>query len=411
MDAANPPTGLSPERPEPNWPKLLFVHDFRPESRLTADLFRQLFLGYPRDRLAWWYCRETEVYAQPDLQAGTLHRFRLPAKWVPNQRLSRLKSFILEWFWVPLAARHLTRTIRESRPDLVCVSLFGWALPVAALACVQAGVRLHVSLWDFPDTNAGIKVLGERRSQRFVNGIFKLVRRADSFDGISRAVLAEIKSQTGRTDGLLVHSGFEPKHLAALATAAAPPATDVLRIAYAGTIISEAGFLALLAALKKVRRHALKKIVLEFFGGRNYRGRDWFEPDWMVEHGMFSDEDLVAALRRCEWGIVVMDPAGEDLRYSRFSFPNKVGTYLSAGVPVLGFGHPQCSLGQIMQQHRLGCFTSAGEADELEKFLQTSLALSSPRDFFRVEILRCANTEFNAAAMRTQLWRGWGARD
>jgi hypothetical protein len=105
-----------------------------------------------------------------------------------------------------------------------------------------------------------------------------------------------------------------------------------------------------------------------------------------------------------------MDPEGEDLRYSRFSFPNKVGTYLSAGVPVLGFGHPQSSLAQIMQEYRLGHFTNATTRGELEKFLAENLSLPAPREFFHADILQCARTEFNAAAMRARLWQLWGGR-
>jgi glycosyltransferase involved in cell wall biosynthesis len=185
---------------------------------------------------------------------------------------------------------------------------------------------------------------------------------------------------------------------------------DVVRIAYVGTIISATGFLKMLGALKKVRATLPQKIVLEFFGGRNYRSCNWFEPDWMTEHGMFTDNELVAALRRCDWGIVVMDPESEDLRYSRFSFPNKVGTYLSAGVPVLGFGHPHSSLAEIMRQNRLGVFSCATSQVELEKFLAENLRLPSPRESFRADILKCARTEFSADQMRAQLWRLWGAR-
>jgi glycosyltransferase involved in cell wall biosynthesis len=188
------------------------------------------------------------------------------------------------------------------------------------------------------------------------------------------------------------------------------PDDGVVRVAYVGTIISEDDFLAMLAALKKIRAQLPQKIALEFFGGRNYRSRAWFEPAWMTEHGMFTDEGLIAALRRCAWGIVVMDSAGVDPRYSRFSFPNKVGTYLSAGVPVLGFGHPTSSLAQILLEHRLGRFTSATAKEQLEEFLLEALLLPSPRAAFREDILRCARTEFNAAEIRARLWRLWGVR-
>jgi hypothetical protein len=208
----------------------------------------------------------------------------------------------------------------------------------------------------------------------------------------------------------MVHSGFEPCHLQALTDrSTSRPDDDVLRLAYVGTIISEKGFFKMLAALGKARAAQSRKIVLEFFGNRNYRNRPWFQPDWMVEHGLFTDQGLIDAVRRCAWGIVVMDPEGEDLQYSRFSFPNKVGTYLSAGVPVLGFGHPQSCLVRMMQNHDFGRFTSASDVAEMGKFLSQSFQIASPGQQFQQGIIRCAQTEFNAAEMRARLWRLWGA--
>ena len=400
----NAPATITPV----DFPRILFVHDYRPDSLVTADLLRQLFLGWPSEKIHWWYCHETGLHAQPAVRAGNLHPFLMPKRLVPHVRQTALKCWWLENFWAPRAARHLEKTIAEVKPDLVAGLLYGWSVPVLARVRWPENLRRHFSLWDFPDTNGMKKVLGDTRSQRFVADIHKLLRHVNSFDAICPGALTEIRSHTGRTDGLVVHSGFEPQHLAALEKLEAVPDDGVVRLAYVGTIISESDFLAMLAALKKIRAQVPQKVVLEFFGGRNYRNRAWFEPDWMTEHGMFTDDGLVAALRRCAWGIVVMDLAGEDLRYSRFSFPNKVGTYLSAGVPVLGFGHPTSSLAQIMQEHRLGKFTSATTREELEKFLLESLRLPAPRAAFRDDILRCARTEFNAAEIRARLWQLWG---
>ena len=391
-------------------PRILFVHDFRPDSLHTADLVRQLFLGFPPENLAWWSFRQTGRHASPDLRAARCHEYPLPDRLVPHRRLAGLKSALLENFWVPRAARDLERVIAQENPDVVVALLFGWSVPVLARVRWPAGVRRHVSLWDFPDTNGMTAALGESRSARFVSSIHELVRQADTFDAICPGALAELRAHTGRRDGLVVHSGFEPHHLRALEQSPVGGEAGILRLAYVGSIISESGFRELLAALKVLRAVLPQKVVLEFFGGRNYRSRDWFEPDWMTEHGLFTDDGLVAALRRCDWGIVVMDPEGADLRYSRFSFPNKVGTYLSAGVPVLGNGHPQSSLAQLMEEHRLGRFSSAVNRAELETFLVESLRLPAPRDFFRSEILLCAQTEFNAAALRTRLWQLWNAK-
>jgi len=392
-----------------SFPKILFVHDYRPDSLVVADLIRQVLLGFPADKLEWWSCRQTKSYAQPDLHARQVHECVIPNRLAPNVRMARFKSLLLESFWVPRAARHLERVIAEVKPDLVVALLFGWSVPVLARVRWPSGQRLHVSVWDFPDVSGMRKILGESRSQRFVSDVHQLVRRASSFDAISTGMLAELQAQTGRHDGLLIHSGFEPRHLHALATSS-PPANPgaTIRLAYVGTIISESGFQKMLAALKAVRSKVQRKVALEFFGGRNYKSRGWFEPDWMVEHGMFTDAGLVDALRQCDWGIVVMDPESEDLRYSRFSFPNKVGTYLSAGVPILGLGNPQSSLALIMQKYNFGRFTSATDAGGMEKFFQESFQIGLPCEKFREGILRCAQTEFNAAEMRAQLWKLWG---
>jgi hypothetical protein len=393
-----------------DFPRILFIHDYRPDSLATADLLRQLFRGYPAEKIDWWYCRETGLHAQPAVRAGNLHSFLIPDRLVPHVRQTALKSWLVEKFWLPRARQHLERTIARVKPDLVAGLLYGWSVPVLTHLNRPPGGRRHFSIWDFPDTNGMKRILGEARSQRYMNDIYRLLGTADSFDVICQSALAEIRIRTSRSDGLVVHSGFEPQHLAALEKMEATPDDDELRLAYAGTIISDDDFLAVIAALKKIRKSIPRKVVLEFFGARNYRSRDWFEPEWMKEHGMFTDEGLVTALRRCVWGIVVTDSAGVDLRYSRFSFPNKVGTYLSAGVPVLGFGHPTSSLARIMQNHRPGRFSAATTSNELEKFLAESLRLPAPRTMFRDDILRCARTEFNAAAMRAELWQLWGAR-
>jgi hypothetical protein len=128
----------------------------------------------------------------------------------------------------------------------------------------------------------------------------------------------------------------------------------------------------------------------------------------MIEHGVFSDRGLVESLQRCSWGIVVMDLEGTDLHYSRFSFPNKIGTYLSAGVPVLGLGHQTSSLAEVMRDYRLGMFTNATEPEPLVKFLSDSLRIAQPRLLFREDILSCARTEFNAEEIRARLWKAWG---
>ncbi len=391
-------------------PKILFVNQAPPDSLALADLVRQLLVGYPPERIAWWYCRTPRSRGLTDLKVGSLHRYPLPVRLVPNRKLRALKGGLLEWIWAPLAARHLRKTVLEVKPDLVWVLLYEWPILVAHRMKLPPGPRLHVSLWDCPDTEWQVQNLGAARSQRFVNAAFELTGRATTCDGVSRGMLEEIRSRTGRRDAVLVHSGFEPQHLKLLEAAAPVSGDSTLRLAYVGSIITEQSFLRTLMALDKVRASIGRPVVLEFFGGRNYASRPWFDPQWMMEHGVFSDQGLVESLRRCDWGIVVTDLEGQSLRYSRFSFPNKIGTYLSAGVPVLGLGHATSALADVMRSNRIGTFSSAEGGAAMEEFLSRSLKLPQPRAHYREDILSCARTEFNAMEIRERLWRAWGVK-
>ena len=395
------------QRSSQKLPKILFVNDFSPDSLAIADLVRQLFLGYPREQIAWWYSRKSPVRGLTDLTVGQLHCCPLPTKLVPNRRLTSLRAAILERIWVPIAARHLKRTVSAVKPDLVWVLLFSWPILVARKAGLGGGVPLHVSLWDIPDTKPHVAIWGKARADRFLKAVYWLIRNSTSFDGISPGMLEEIVTHTGRRDGILVHSGFEPEHLAALSSQIATPSDNVLKLAYVGTIISERAFLNILTALEKLRPHLPKPLKLEFFGARGYRSAPWFNSEWMLEHGVFSDRGLVEALQRCDWGIVVTDPEVEDVRYSRFSFPNKIGTYLSAGVPILAVGHKESALAEVMKSSRVGAFTIEYEGSALEKFLSETLRIANPRSQYRDSILQCASTEFSANEIRARLWNAW----
>jgi len=102
-----------------------------------------------------------------------------------------------------------------------------------------------------------------------------------------------------------------------------------------------------------------------------------------------------------------MDPYAKDLRYSNFSFPNKVGTYLSAGVPILGLAHSASTLSVLLRRHPVGRITDFTDRGGLDRFLHEILDMADPRAAFREAILQCARTEFSAEAMRSALWNTW----
>jgi glycosyltransferase involved in cell wall biosynthesis len=393
---------------EGRFPKILFVNEFAPDDLGVADLVRQLLLGYPRERIAWWYSRRSRgTRGLKDLQAASLHRFPLSNRLIPGTRFNGLKCSVLEYLWAPAAALHLRSTIRKVQPEIVWILLYSWPIMVSHYARVSRLAKVHTSLWDMPDIQRQKMLLGTPRVERIKRAMYSQIRNSFSCDGISQAVIEEIQTESGRKDCILVHSGFEPNHLEALEKAPASTGESILRLAYVGTIISDKAFFAMLASLNKIRAERPGQLILEFYGARGYARSSWFDSSWMVEHPAFSDEGLVQSLQRCSWGIVVLDPAGEDLRYSQFSFPNKIGTYLSAGVPILGIGHERSTLGRILHQFPVGRFTNSAGGAPMEQFLRELLNLPDPRKAFRQAILECARTDFDARQIRKRLWQSW----
>src|ERR1017187_5675658 len=203
------------------FPKILFVNDFRPDAHALGDLVRQLFLGYPVEKLHWWHSRESSRYEKPDLRVASVQGCCIPAKLGPGGDWAGMESFMVENFWAARAARHLERTIAEVKPDLIWLLLGGWTILAAQQTRFPAGARIHGLVCDFPDTNSLKKAWGKPRCRRFVDSVIRLVRQAESFSGGGHGMVEELRLRTGRKDGLVVHSGFEPHHLAALETAPA----------------------------------------------------------------------------------------------------------------------------------------------------------------------------------------------
>jgi hypothetical protein len=65
-----------------------------------------------------------------------------------------------------------------------------------------------------------------------------------------------------------------------------------------------------------------------------------------------------------------------DPRYNRYSFPNKFGTYLTAGMPVIVAGHAANSAAEILRRFPVGLFTDTANVDQMADFLRRARSLS-----------------------------------
>jgi glycosyltransferase involved in cell wall biosynthesis len=389
------------------FPKLLVVTEFPPQAGGGGGaLISQMLAGYPAESISWWSCRPPPEPRQcPSLARH--YQFPLPNKLYPQIRWNALKAWLLEKFWVPLATAHLKRTVARAAPDQIWFLLHAWSIPPIHRAGLVQTHRCHVSIWDYQDGGQFMRHFGSKRARRFAALAESLYRQATTCDSVSRPMWEDLAHRTGRRDAIIVHSGLEPEQIRAIMLDAVPPAPEI-RIAYAGTIIVRDTFELFVRAAEAIRKKLARPLQLEFFGGGTQQGERWFNGEWMREHNRLDEAGFFQALRQCTWGLTLMDVTDNNPRYNRFSFPNKFGTCLAAGLPLLVLAHRESSVAKVAQAYQLGFFSDLQDPAALSERLLVALAESNPRQRFRSEILRCAREEFDATKIRRRLWDCFG---
>jgi hypothetical protein len=405
MDMISTPTAQNQSE---RFPRLLVVTDFPPGSLVGGALVRQLIRGYPRERLDWW----TNSDYWPDssgLEIRQMYRCVLPRRMRPVLRFVGLKSALVGACWVPYAARNLLRTVAEIQPEQIWVQLSSWVIPVLVRSGLVLTHRCHVSIWDYQNSGVHSKAHGQVWAQRLTRQSEELYRLASTCDAVSRPMKDDLTSRTGRDDAIIVHSGFEPPQLDRLLCWDPPEETEI-RIAYAGSILVPEVFRFFVEALDRVRKNLPRPVSLHLFS-RSFRAESWFNAEWMHDHGLLAEEEFFSRLQRCTWGFTLMNLRDDDdPAYRRFSFPNKFGTYLSAGLPLIVLAHRDSSAARMFEQYPAGIQSDATDPELLAEFLRQGLAEPHPRKRYREMIQRCAQEEFDATRMRREFWKSLGVR-
>jgi glycosyltransferase involved in cell wall biosynthesis len=248
-----------------------------------------------------------------------------------------------------------------------------------------------------------VERLGRARVDRFVNFTDTLYRNASSRSVISPAIADEMRRRTGIDCSNFFRCAVEPETIAQLRQPAPPPPEDVIRIGYAGTIIAEPTFALFVQALQSIRSRLKRRVEIHLYGSHSYRGRAWFDPDLIVEHGFISESELHRLYRAGTWGLAIMHLDESDPRYNHFSFPCKFTMSLAAGLPLICIGHPKTPLVELAKNYQVGLHLT--DPATLAERLAVGLEDFSRFPGYRVEILRCAEIEFNAARNRETMHR------
>ena len=389
------------------FPRLLVATEFPPNAPGGgAAVVRQMLKPWPAEQLCWWSCQPecNELFGR---KVAAHHVALIPRKLYPNRIWRAQRAWLLEKFWVPWGARHLRKTVDLLQPDVVWAIPHAQAVPPLARVLPQAGIGLHVSIHDYMDGRDFGTLSGPLRSRRLAALADQLYAAATTCDAISRPMLEDLRIRTGRA-GLITRAGLEQEDFDNLAR---EPKTQnsSIRVAYAGTIVAEEEFALVVRALGRIRGSLPRPLVLEFFGNHSPRSREWFDPNWMNDHGNLPAAELAKALQECDWGVSPMRLDDDDPRYNRFSLPTKFATYLAAGLPVIVVGHLESAVVKVVRQYQVGPWATDGNLEALSAQLLAALSEPNPKAKYRPEIRRCALAEFDVRQMRDALYENFRA--
>jgi hypothetical protein len=385
-----------------NFPRLLVATEFPPNaSGGGGAIVRQMLKGWPVENLFWWSSLpETSRHFGQSVAAHSLAR--IPQKLFPHRRYRRQKSWLLENFWTPWAARHFRKTLETLKPGAVWVIPHGWAILPLAQILPAAKIGFNVSIHDYMDHKDSVAGYGAERSRRLAKLAEQLYASATTRDAICQIMADDLQAQTGRGATQILHAGLEREDFNYL-SAKTDGAAGQIRIAYAGTISVEPSFILFVEALSAIRARLPKPVSIEIFSSHSYRDRKWFDASWMHERGNLPEPQFTNALRECAWGFSPMSLAEDDPRH-RFSLSTKFISYLAAGLPVLTLGHPECGVVKMAQAYRVGECVTSGDPENLRQRLFAALSVEKPWQEFGAEILRCAHDECDAARSRQKLY-------
>jgi hypothetical protein len=230
-----------------------------------------------------------------------------------------------------------------------------------------------------------------------------LYQQANSTDATSLPMLDYLKKRTGKTGVQMLHEGLEKTELKLLELLVKKPRREkTLRLAFVGTILVEKEFNLFVNYLRLMRDQNIQ-MTLEFWSAHSYAKADWFENDWMIQHGHIPRHLLTKEISNCDFGVICMPLDSDSARYSYYSFPTKFITYISSGITPIILGSRQSAVMQMAESYDIGIRLISENKDEHLGILKEGF--SDPENGMQLRNIRnCALQHFDADKMRATLW-------
>ena len=323
----------SQNRPESNeLPRLLLITRHLPGQVEVGPVFlRDLFRLYPQDRLFWFHIAPQDPFEQsPEfdrmitrLGEGTFTHIRSPK--IPFWRNPSSEGLLKEV--IEFGSEHSIDLVWAAMDSPETVSL---AVPVAE----ALGVKLITMVWDPPEYKIerwGVKNTTGRRI--LLDCFERALRRADRC-GVASPRMAEVYEERFGTDCVVLIRGVPQ------ADKFIPPAPldeRTINIGYAGSFYATPTWQSFTKALDDIKWTLdNRRIALHVMGpGFTAATRSHAEIRYW---GWLDAKETVALLSQMQLAYLPYWFEDTFKTAVELSFPNKLATYIAAGIPTLYHG-------------------------------------------------------------------------
>lgn len=268
---------------------------------------------------------------------------------------------------------------------------------LAAPLSRELGIPLHCLVWDMPDYL--LEKLGHRGAgaDPILAAFADAIRSSLSVTVMSEAMQSEMRSDYGK-DAEILRQPIDPAWHPS-SPEPDPPQSDFV-IGFAGSVSAKAEIENLLEALDLVDwKLCGRRVRFRVFGLRFICQAK--SPRWIEFRGYQpAVADVVAGLTACDL-LYLPQPFGElNARFSRYSFPTKLSTYLAAKRPILACAPQDGSLSRFFEANRLSYVVNSDTRESLTHALKRIASDPAGREESAAQLLQVVQDQFGVERAR-----------
>lgn len=289
---------------------------------------------------------------------------------------------------MPLDFRLALELLRKHNADSIWITLSSPASILLAYALIQAGIKVRATVWDAPEHLLASQRIYRNVSDRVMQCFADVLRRAEKVSVISTNMQMRYRDLFEVEAVVLRPIATEPKE-----NPRSGRRRGTLRLLFAGSLYAKDEWNALVRTLQELCwRINGRRVVLYYVGAFPLRG---VVADRHVRRlGHRTSTDTMAIARRCDAAYLPYWLSGKSALVAATSFPSKLATYLSCGLPVLNHSPRTSETTRIMADHPIGASCDSLSGNDLRTALLILAGLTES-EFTQIAIRGLVHSELS----------------